>query len=79
VIAALRRRLDELKQIVAARDAELRQKQHEIDRLYGKLAVGSQLTDVDLRHALASALQRLTTQGLGAGNGRKIARQHPWL
>jgi Family of unknown function (DUF6262) len=71
VIAALRRRLDELKQTVAARDAELRQKQHEIDRLYGKLAVGSQLTDADLRHALASTLQRLTTQGLGPETGAK--------
>ena len=38
VIAALRRRLEELKQTVAAKDAELRQKQREIDVLYGKLA-----------------------------------------
>ncbi len=38
VIAALRRRLDELKQTVAAKDAELRLKQREIDILYGKLA-----------------------------------------
>lgn len=38
VIAALRRRLDEMKQSVAAKDAELRRKQREIDQLYGKLA-----------------------------------------
>ncbi len=38
VIAALRRRLDELKQTVGAKDTELRQKQREIDALYGKLA-----------------------------------------
>ena len=38
VIAALRRRLEELKQTVAAKDAELRLKQREIDVLYGKLA-----------------------------------------
>ena len=40
VIAALRRRLDELKQALAAKDGELRQKQREIDHLYGKLAAG---------------------------------------
>lgn len=33
VIAALRRRLDEMKQTVAAKDAPLRQKQREIDQL----------------------------------------------
>ncbi len=38
VIAALRRRLDELKQVLAAKDTELRQKQREIGQLYGKLA-----------------------------------------
>ena len=38
VIAALRRRLEELKQTVAAKDAELRLKQREMDVLYGKLA-----------------------------------------
>lgn len=38
IIAALRRRLEELKQTVATKDAELRQKQYEIDQLYGKLA-----------------------------------------
>ena len=38
VIAALRRRLEELKQTAAAKDAELRLKQREIDTLYGKLA-----------------------------------------
>jgi hypothetical protein len=38
VIAALRRRLEELKQTVVAKDDELRLKQREIDVLYGKLA-----------------------------------------
>jgi len=59
VIAALRRRLDELKQTVATKDAELRQKQREIDRLYGKLAAGSPLTDAELRQQLQEALTRL--------------------
>jgi hypothetical protein len=59
MIAALRRRLDEQKQALAEKDAQLRQKQREIDRLYGKLAAGSVLTDPDLRCALAAALERL--------------------
>ncbi|HEX6484024.1 MAG TPA: DUF6262 family protein, partial [Ktedonobacteraceae bacterium] len=36
VIAALRRRLDEMKLQLAAKDQELRGKQRELDRLYGK-------------------------------------------
>jgi hypothetical protein len=59
VIAALRRRLDEMKQTIVAKDMELRQKQREIDRLYGKLAATSPLTDTELRDALASAHARL--------------------
>ena len=59
VIAALRRRLDELKQTMATKDAELRQKQREIDRLYGKLATGSPLTDAELRQQLQDVLTRL--------------------
>ncbi len=59
VIAALRRRLDELKQALAAKEGELRQKQREIDRLYGKLAAGSSLTDEELRQHLQYALMRL--------------------
>lgn len=59
VIAALRRRLDELKQALAAKDGALRQKQREIDRLYGKLAAGSELSDGELRQGLQAALQRL--------------------
>jgi len=62
VIAALRRRLDEMKQTIGKKDAELRQKQREIDRLYGKLATGSQLADPELRCALATALKRLAEQ-----------------
>jgi Family of unknown function (DUF6262) len=59
VIAALRRRLEELKQTVATKDAELRQKQREIDLLYGKLAASSQLSDEELRQRLQDALRRL--------------------
>jgi hypothetical protein len=59
VIAALRRRLDELKQTVANKDAELRQKQHEIDHLYGKLAANNPLTDAELHQQLQRALARL--------------------
>jgi len=59
VIAALRRRLEEMKQALGKKDAELRQKQREIDRLYGKLAAGSVLTDLELRSALTTANARL--------------------
>ncbi len=60
VIAALRRRLDEMKQVLGTKDAEIRQKQREIDQLYGKLASGSQLADPELRSALTTALERLS-------------------
>ncbi len=59
VIAALRRRLDELKKTMIVKDGELRQKQREIDRLYGKLAANSPLTDAELRQQLQHALMRL--------------------
>ena len=59
VIAALRRRLEEMKQALGKKDAELRQKQREIDRLYGKLAAGSVLTDPELRAALVEAFARM--------------------
>jgi hypothetical protein len=62
VIAALRRRLDEMKQQLTAKDQELRRKQREIDRLYGKLAAASPLTDAEMQHARASALARLASQ-----------------
>jgi hypothetical protein len=62
VIAALRRRLDEMKQQLAAKDQELRGKQREIDRLYGKLALGSPLTDAEMRRAFAETLDRLAQQ-----------------
>lgn len=64
MIAALRLRLDELKQTVAAKDAELRGKQREIDFLYGKLAANTPLTDTELRQQLQRALARLA---LGEG------------
>src|SRR6266581_1239878 len=59
VIAALRRRLDEQKQVLISKDTALRQKQREIDRLYGKLAAGSSFTDAELRQRLQDALMRL--------------------
>jgi Family of unknown function (DUF6262) len=62
VVVALRRRLDEMKQQLAAKDQELRGKQREIDRLYGKLAAASPVTDAELRSAFASALDRLAQQ-----------------
>jgi hypothetical protein len=62
VIAALRRRLDEMKQQLAAKDQELRGKQREIDRLYGKLAAASPLTDAEMRHAFVETLDRLAQQ-----------------
>ncbi len=64
VIAALRRRLDELKQALAMKDGELRQKQREIDRLYGKLAANNHLTDEDLRQQLQEALARLASENI---------------
>ncbi|EFH80518.1 hypothetical protein [Ktedonobacter racemifer] len=51
-----------VKDILAEKDAELRQKQREIDRLYGKLAAASPLTDAELRQTLAKALQRLAQE-----------------
>ena len=62
VIVALRRRLDEMKQQLSAKDRELRGKQREIDQLYGKLAAASPLTDAELRNAFADALNRLAQQ-----------------
>src|SRR5579875_2795863 len=59
VIAALRRRFDDLKHTLAAKEGELRQKQREIDRLYGKLAAGSPLTNEELRQQLQSVSMRL--------------------
>lgn len=59
IIAALRRRLDELKQTVATKEVELRQKQREIDQLYGKLAAGSMLSAPELSQKLQEVLARL--------------------
>ena len=56
------RSMDEMKQTVAAKDAELRQKQREIDHLYGKLAASSPLTDEELRHQLQDALARVASE-----------------
>lgn len=60
VIAALRRRLEQMKETLATKEAALREKQRECDRLYGKLASASPLTDAEVRCALIDALERLT-------------------
>jgi hypothetical protein len=60
IIAALRRRLEQMKETLATKEAELREKQRECDRLYGKLASASPLTDAEMRSALMDALKRLT-------------------
>jgi hypothetical protein len=59
VNAALHRRLEKLKEDLAKKDAIIRQKQREIDTLYGKLAACSVLTDVDLRQKLQETLKRV--------------------
>ena len=59
VVAAYRCRLDEMKRQLAAKDVQLHQKQRELDRLYGKLAAGSRLTQAELSQALSDALQRV--------------------
>ena len=61
VLAAYRRRMDEMKRQLAAKDVQLHQKQRELDRLYGKLAAGSRLTQAELSQALSDALQRVAT------------------
>jgi hypothetical protein len=48
-----------VKQTVAAKDAELRVKQRKTDRLYGKLAANTPLTDAELSQQLQRALARL--------------------
>ena len=60
VVAAYRRRLEEMKRQLATKDAQLHQKQRELDRLYGKLAAGSRLTHAELNQALVDALQRVS-------------------
>src|SRR5712692_6055200 len=74
VIAALRRRLEEMKQQLAAKDRELRGKQREIDRLYGKLAAASPHTDAELRRTLASALERLAQHEMDTAELRAMRR-----
>jgi hypothetical protein len=74
VIGALRRRLDEMKQQLAAKDRELRGKQREIDRLYGKLAAASPLTDAELRRTFASALERLAQYEMDTAEERVMRR-----
>jgi hypothetical protein len=54
-----RRRLEEMKRQLVAKEAQLHQKQRELDRLYGKLAAGSRLTQAELSQVLADALQRV--------------------
>jgi hypothetical protein len=69
VIAALQRRLDDMKQRLTATEVALREKQQECDQLYGKLAVASPLTDSDLRSALTDTLERLRRAEEQCANG----------
>jgi hypothetical protein len=48
-----------MKQRLAENEAMLREKQRECDRLYGKLAAASPLTDSELRRVMTEALERL--------------------
>jgi hypothetical protein len=48
--------------MVATKDAELRQKQREIDQLYGKLAAGSKLSEPELSQKLQEVLSRLAVE-----------------
>jgi hypothetical protein len=48
-----------MKQTIGKKEAELRQKQRAIDRIYGKLAAGSLLTDPELGGALTEAFARI--------------------
>jgi hypothetical protein len=63
VIAALRRRLDEMKQQMAAKDQELHGKQREIDLLYGKLAAASPRTFAGLHQTRARSAEAAGKHG----------------
>ncbi len=65
VIAALERQVADMKRQLAAKEEALREIQREYDRLYGKLAAASPLTDADVRRALADALERLAQTDVG--------------
>jgi hypothetical protein len=56
-----------MKQQMAAKDQELRKKQREIDRLYGKLAAASPLTNEELRRTLTDTVNRLAQQEVHIG------------
>jgi len=59
IIASLRRRVAALKEEVETKNAIIRQKQCEIDQLYGKLAAKSTLADPDLRQLYQGAMERV--------------------
>lgn len=58
LLGSLRRRIDVLSRELDAKNAIIRQKQREIDALYGKLAARSTLADPDLRQLYEEALAR---------------------
>jgi hypothetical protein len=58
LLGSLRRRIDALARELDAKNATIRQKQREIDALYGKLAAKSTLADPDLRQLYQEALAR---------------------
>ncbi len=63
VIAALRQQLEDMQHQLAVKEGALQEKQRECDRLYGKLAAASPLTDAELRRALTDVLERLAQVG----------------
>ncbi len=58
LLGSLRRRINALARELDAKNATIRQKQREIDALYGKLAAKSTLADPDLRRLYQEALAR---------------------
>jgi len=58
LLGSLRRRIDALARELDAKNATIRQKQREIDALYGTLAAKSTLADPDLRRLYQEALAR---------------------
>jgi hypothetical protein len=59
VLSAMRRRLEEMKGIIAKREAELRQRDGEIAILFGKLASRSALSEAEIREMMDGFTRRL--------------------
>ncbi len=57
IIASLRRRVAAFKEEIETKNAIIRQKQREIDQLYGNLAAKSTLADPELRQLYQGAME----------------------